>query len=209
MLKTFCLAAAFAAAAITPALAQDDIRSGFYAGVEGGYGKSKSDLNYTPLTGAGQGGGADKSGFSYGGYAGYGAVLGDSLYLGVEGGLGAGGGEASRAFGAAKINVEPKLRYSVVGKAGLLVGDAGLLYGKAGIERRRVEVSTQRSKEDLDLQGVVYGVGYQHMMSEVVSVRAEVVRADYGDKNARFAAGDRIKVDPSDTRLMVGAAVHF
>ncbi len=209
MLKTICLAAAFAAVAMTPALAQDDDRAGFYAGADIGYGKSKSDLTYTPRAGAVQSGGADKNGLRYGGFAGYGLTLGDSFYLGAEAGLGAGGGDTSRTFGANKISVEPKLRYSLVGKAGFLVGDSGLIYGKAGLERRRLEVSTSRSKEDLKLQGLIYGVGYQQMLSEVVSVHAELLRADYGDKTASFAAGDRLKVDASETRVVFGGAVHF
>lgn len=209
MLKIFCLAAAVAAVSMTPAFAQEDDRAGFYAGADIGYGKSKSDLSYTPRAGAVQSGDADKNGLRYGGFAGYGLALGESFYLGAEAGLGAGGGDISRTFGGNKISVEPKLRYSLVGKAGLRVGDGGLIYGKAGVERRRFEVSTTRSKEDLKLQGVVYGVGYQQMLSEVISVRGELLRVDYGDKTASFAAGDRVKVDADETRLTFGGAVHF
>lgn len=207
MFKIACLAAAFAAAAFSPALAQE--MGGAYVGADIGYGKPKSEITYTPLAGAALKGEADKAGVDFGGLAGYGAVVGDSVYLAIEGGLGGGGGKSSNTFGATKVTLEPKLRYSVAGRAGLLIGEAGLLYGKAGIERRKVEVSTATSKEDLDLQGVLYGVGYQQMLGEGFALRAEVVRVDYGDKTARFGSGGSAKIESDETRFSLGGALHF
>jgi len=207
MLKTFCLAAAFAAAAITPALAQD--QGGLYAGAEVGYGKPKNELVYTPASGPALKGSSDKTGFNFGGFAGYGVVLGGNLYLGAEGALSGGGGEATRTFGATKVQVDPKFRYSGAARVGMALGESGLLYGKVGLERRKLEVSVPGSKKNLTQQGLVYGVGYEQKLSDTFGLRAELTRANYDDKRAAFKAGDSVQIDSKETRLSVGGVVHF
>jgi hypothetical protein len=207
MLKTVCLAAAFAAVAITPALAQS--QGGFYAGADVGYGKPKNELTYTPATGPALKGSSDKTGFNYGGFVGYGTVLDGGLYLGAEAALSAGGGESTRTFGATKVHLDPRLRYSGAARAGMAIGDSGLLYGKVGLERRKLEVSVPASKKTLTQQGVVFGVGYEQKLSDTFGLRGELTRVSYGDKTAAFKAGDRVKVDSKETRLSIGGVVHF
>ena len=207
MLKTFCLAAALAAAAITPALAQD--QGGFYVGGDVGYGKPKNELTYTPTTGPAVKGSSDKTGFNFGGFAGYGAVLGGNLYLGAEAALGAGGAESSKTFGATKVQLDPKFRYSGAARVGMAFGESGLLYGKVGLERRKLEASVPGSKKTLTQQGMVYGVGYEQKLSDTFGLRGELTRVNYGDKTATFKAGDKLKIDSQETRLTLGGVVHF
>ena len=207
MLKTICLAAAFAAVAITPALAQD--QGGFYVGGETGYGKPKNELAYTPATGPVVKGASNKTGLSFGGFAGYGAVLGGNLYLGAEGALSNGGGESSRSFGATKVHLDPKFRYSGAARLGFALGESGLLYGKIGLERRKLEASVPGSKKTLTQQGLVYGVGYEQKLSDNFGLRGELTRVSYGDKTATFKAGDKLKIDSKETRLSFGGVVHF
>jgi len=207
MLKTFCLAAVLAVAAITPAWAQD--QGGFYVGGAVGYGKPKNELTYTPTTGPAIRGSSDKTGFNFGGFAGYGAVLGGNLYVGAEAALNGGSGESSKTFGATKVHLDPKFRYSGAARAGMALGESGLLYGKVGLERRKLEASVLGSKKTLTQQGMVYGVGYEQKLSETFGLRGELTRVSYGEKTAAFKAGDKLKIDAKETRLSIGGVVHF
>jgi opacity protein-like surface antigen len=207
MMKTLCLAAALAAVATTPALAQD--QGGFYVGGEVGYAKPKNELTYTPTTGPTLKGSSDKTGFNFGGFAGYGTVLGGNLYLGAEGALSGGGGESSKTFGATKVHLDPKFRYSGAARVGMTLGESGLLYGKVGLERRKLEASVPGSKKTLTQQGMVYGVGYEQKLSETFGLRGELTRVSYGDKTAAFKGGDKLKIDSKETRLSIGGVVHF
>ncbi|MBO9707227.1 MAG: outer membrane beta-barrel protein [Caulobacter sp.] len=207
MLKITLLAAALAATA-APALAQDV--GGFYLGGELGYGKPKNDLTYTPKTGSSSSGSTDKTGLSYGAFAGYGAVLSGGLYLGAEGSLaGGGGGKSSRNLGAAKVTIDPKFRYGAAARLGMALGDSGLVYGKVGLERRKLDTSIIGAKKSLTQQGVAYGVGYEQKLTETFGLRGELTRVNYGDKTASFSSGEKVKVDSKDTRLTIGGVVHF
>ena len=207
MLKTFALAAA-AALATAPALAQD-APAGVYAGTTLAYGRPKAEMAYSPSAGALQRGDADKGSIAYGGFLGFGTLVGERLYLAVEGDLATGGGDISRTLGGAAVKLDPGMRWGVGGRGGFLVGDDGLLYGKVGMERRKVKVSNGRTTQELDLQGVAYGVGYQHMLGDGFGLRAELTRVDYGDETARFAGGDTVNVESDETRFSLGGAVHF
>lgn len=215
MLKTTIAAVALLglAAAAAPAMAQEaggkDALGGFYAGAQVGYGKPKTKLDFTPKTGAAASGSADKTGFDYGGFIGYGAVVGDSVYLGGEASLGAGGGKASRTLAGSKVTVDPGLRYGVAARAGFVVTEGGMLYGKVGLERHKLETSILGAKKKLTQKGLVYGVGYEQQLNDNMALRAEVSRVNYDDKTAKFSTGDKVTVDSKETRVSLGAVLRF
>lgn len=213
MSKTTMIAAILLAAAATPALAQEvsgsDSVGGFYAGAEVGYGKPKHKLDLTPKTGGPVSGSADKTGFEYGGFMGYGAVFGESLYVGGEASLGAGGGRASRTLSGTKVTIDPGLRYGVAARAGLTFDGGGLLYGKVGLERRKFEVSTLGAQKKLNAKGLVYGIGYEQALNDNIGLRGEISRVNYDDKSVTFSTGDKVKFDSKETRLTLGAIVRF
>lgn len=213
MSKTTMIAAILLAAAATPALAQEgsgsDSVGGFYAGAEVGYGKPKHKLDLTPKTGGPVSGSADKTGFEYGGFMGYGAVFGESLYIGGEASLGAGGGKASRTLSGTKVTIDPGLRYGVAARAGLTFDGGGLLYGKVGLERRKFEVSTLGAQKKLNAKGLVYGIGYEQALNDNIGLRGEISRVNYDDKSVTFSTGDKVKFDSKETRLTLGAIVRF
>ena len=211
MLKTTIIAAALLSTAFAaPAMAQDaDTLSGFYAGADVGYAKPKTKLDFTPKTGAAAAGSANKTGFDYSGFVGYGAVVGESLYLGGEASLGAGGGKASRTLAGSKVAIDPGLRYGAAARAGFVVTEGGLLYGKVGLERRKVEASIIGSKKKLTEKGLVYGVGYEQLLTGNLSLRAEALRVKYDDKAVTFAGGEKLKLDGNETRFNLGAVLRF
>ena len=212
MLKTTIIATALLSAAFTaaPAMAQEsNAFSGFYAGAEVGYAKPKTKLDFTPKTGAAAVGSTNKKGFDYSGFVGYGAVVGDSLYLGGEASLGAGGGKSSRNLAGSRVTIDPGLRYGVAARAGFVVTEGGLLYGKVGLERRKVEASIIGSKKTVTEKGLVYGVGYEQQLTSNMSLRGEVLRVKYDDKAVAFAGGERLKLDSKETRVNLGAVVRF
>ncbi|MET3664737.1 outer membrane beta-barrel protein [Caulobacter sp. 1776] len=211
MLKITMIATALLSAAVAaPAMAQDaDALSGLYAGAEVGYAKPKTKLDFTPKTGAAAAGSANKTGFDYSGFVGYGAVVGESLYLGGEASLGAGGGKVSRSLAGQRVTVDPGLRYGAAARAGFVVTEGGLLYGKVGLERRKVEASIIGSKKKVTEKGLVYGVGYEQQLSGNLSLRGEVLRVKYDDKSATFAGGEKLNLDGKETRVNLGAVIRF
>lgn len=216
MLKktTLITAALLGSIAAAPAMAQDAAAdagsfTGFYGGAEVGYGKPKTKLTLIPKTGSPASGKADKAGFDYGGFLGYGAVVGDDFYLGAEASLGAGGGKVSRGLAGNKVTVDPGLRYGVAARAGLVVDGDGLLYGKIGLERRKVEASILGSKKKVTEKGLVYGLGYEQMLTPNLALRGEVLRVKYDAKTASFSTGDKVKLDGAETRLNLGAVIRF
>ncbi|KQV58378.1 MULTISPECIES: porin family protein [unclassified Caulobacter] len=211
MLKITIIAAALLSTAFAaPAMAQDaDTLSGFYAGADVGYAKPKTKLDFTPKAGAAAAGSANKTGFDYSGFVGYGAVVGESLYLGGEASLGAGGGKASRNLAGSRVTIDPGLRYGAAARAGFVVTEGGLLYGKVGLERRKVEASIIGSKKKLTEKGLVYGVGYEQLLTGNLSLRAEALRVKYDDKAVTFAGGEKLKLDGNETRFNLGAVLRF
>lgn len=210
MLKTTIIAAALLSAAVAnPAMAREKDKLSFYAGAQVGYAKPKTKLDFTPKTGAPATGSANKTGFDYGGFIGYGAVVGESLYLGAEASLGAGGGKASRTLAGSKVTIDPGLRYGAVSRAGFVITEGGLLYGKVGVERRKVEASIIGSKKKVTEKGLVYGVGYEQQLNANLALRGEVLRVNYDDKTANFSNGEKVKLGGNETRLNLGAVVRF
>lgn len=213
--KTTLIAAALLGSALAaPAMAQTEPTgasnfTGFYGGADLGYAKSKTKLNLTPKDSAAVAGKASKNGLNYEAFLGYGAVVGDNFYLGGEAKLGAGGGKASRDLAGVKVTVDPGLRYGVAGRAGVLIGDDGLLYGKVGLERRRVEASIAGASKKVTEKGLVYGVGYEKMLTPNMSVRGELLRVKYDDKNVAFSTGQKVKLHGSETRFNLGAVIRF
>lgn len=212
--KTTLIAAALLGSVVAaPAMAQTASTGassfdGFYGGAELGYGKAKTSLDLTPSKGAIVSGKASKSDVDYGVYLGYGAVVGDNIYLGAEANLGTGGGKATTSLANNTVKVNPGLHYGVAALAGVVIGDNNLLYGKVGFERQKMKVSLQDAQDKVTEHGLVFGAGYERMVTSNISLRGEVLRVNYKHKDADFSTGN-LKLDSKETRFSLGATMRF
>lgn len=187
--------------------------SGFYAGAQIGAARSDTDVRVTTPT-ARASRGSDSTALAGGVFAGYGATVADFIYLGGEVSLGADGAKSKRQTLAGVVTQdESGLTLGVSGRVGAVIGEDSLIYGRIGAENRRSEFTTPAGRKDkTNVNGVVYGIGYERLFGDSVSGRVELSRVDYRDKSfagTGAAAGVRTTYDPSQTRLMVGAAIRF
>lgn len=208
--KTTLIAAALLGSVVAaPAMAQTSSSfDGFYGGAEVGYGKAKNSLDLTPSKGAIVSGKASKSDVDYGVFLGYGKVVSDNIYLGAEANLGTGGGKASTSLANNTVKVNPGLHYGVAARAGVVFGDDNLLYGKVGYERQKMKVSLQDAEDKVTEHGLVFGAGYERMVTSNISLRGEVLRVNYKHKDADFSTGN-LKLDSKETRFSLGATMRF
>ncbi len=163
--------------AAAPAVAQtadDALFDGPYVGVQAGWGRR-----------AIEGIGIDKhrSGVDYGAYAGYDARLGQSLVIGGQAAIGAGGRTLTNTIPTVGTNgVDPGLNWSVSGRAGVLVTPTVLVYGRAGYGREKVRNIFPSSTGTTDrewLDGLIVGGGAEMALSRRISVRAEYRYSDF------------------------------
>jgi opacity protein-like surface antigen len=204
------LAASTQLLASQPAIAQG--LEGAYAGVELGAQSQNIEFSARPAVGAVARGEADNYSAIYGAFGGLGTTLADSFYLGGELSVGAGGRDAARQLASNRVSVSPELRFSATGRAGYLFGEGSLLYAKGGWEMQRYEVTAPGGrKTSADFAGAIIGIGFEQQVGEALSLRAEFLRTAPKDKEFRFgpSGGERLIVEPSTNRLMIGGAYHF
>jgi opacity protein-like surface antigen len=165
--------------------------------------------------------------FAYGVFAGWGATVNDHVYLGAELGVGNAGDEIAHDINAdLSLTIEPQWRVSAAGRLGIVVGDASLVYAKLGYETREYELRTNEGfVATNDVGGILYGIGFERMVGERLSIRAEVARVDVGADDSEFELGlsgcsgpdpgtceifpVRFALEPEETRAVVGAAIRF
>lgn len=194
----------------TPAFAESNF-SGLYAGAQIGAAKTDRETRVVTPTARGSRSG-DKTALTGGVFAGYGGMLSDSIYLGGEAALGGTGGKASRTT-LAGIPTQTKggLNGSLSGRLGYVFGESNMIYGRLGVETQRTEFLQPNGRTaKSNVSGALYGIGYERTFGDGFSGRVELNHADYGDKSfAGATAGTRVTYEPSQTRLMVGAAFRF
>ena len=213
MKGTLMLGLAACAASLSPAAAQTF--GGAYGGVEIGYADGEQTIEQRvistpedPPPSIDVGGEA----FVYGAFAGIGVRLSPAWYAGGEIGVGAGGEDGSAELVAADASIEPDWRWSVSGRIGYLVDDASLFYAKVGYEERAFDFSFSNGRqESADFAGLLYGAGFERLVGERLSVRAEVIHTDFDgeDFDVTPPPSDGMTFEPSETRLAIGLALRL
>lgn len=156
-MKKTILKALVALALTGPAAAGD--WTGFYGGAQLGY--SSGDISASTLS---------LEGNDYGLHAGYNYDMGNWVI----------GGEL--AFSAAKHTIDafPILETSELGHLKLRAGydlGQGLVYGVAGLAH--VQLDSQISPVTITESGSVFGLGYEHKVSDRISVGAEYLHSQF------------------------------
>jgi len=137
------------------------------------------------------------------GFLGYDAAIGNSIVLGAEAGIGAGGGESTMPFTGGSYSLSPRKSYDLTGRLGFVAAPGLLLYGRTGVrwqQTQRETISTIPSQAIAERNqtnsGLTYGVGAEYALSPKFSLRGEFNRTRY----------DR---DLKQNRISIGASYRF
>jgi outer membrane immunogenic protein len=152
--------------------------TGFYIGVQGGYGWQDVHYGNPAFTGD-----ADLSGFTGGAIVGYNFQVAPQFVLGFEGGFGFTGFNDTKLIGGADIRSHTHYDWSVRGRAGYLIGPQKLLFVSGGFAGARQEVSFPTITESFNRTGWTIGGGIEKGdFIKGLHVRAEYTYTDYGTK---------------------------
>jgi outer membrane immunogenic protein len=198
------LAMTFAVAA-SPARAADYDMStwdGFYVGAHAGYGWFDASGSFggpVSLEGKGPMGGV---------LVGYNRDLG-SYVVGVEADASFGDqSDQQPVFGFGALKLTNHGQHTFRARLGMETGSNSLLYVTGGLALADfwATVSTGQRDKDFLLGGVV-GAGYEAMLSENISLRAEYLYANYGSNT--FNAGGAFNLDVDTHTFRAGVAWRF
>lgn len=181
------------------------IWAGLYAGVHAGYGWGHVDANDSAL------GSVSISGGLIGLHAGYNWQI-DNVVAGIEGDLTAGWLDGHRGFASGydmagshdwMSSVRLRLGYSFSNV---------LLYATGGLAFAKVNASLNdglTTFSDSALQtGYVFGAGIETKLSQMMSVRAEVLHYGFGEKDFSFG-GAAVPIRSDETVVRGGLSIHF
>lgn len=181
------------------------IWSGFYAGVHTGYGWGNVEASNPNL------GSSSMSGGLVGVQLGYNWQTGN-VVAGLEGDLTANWVDGHRTFGSGydlsaksdwTSSMRVRLGYSFSNV--LVYATGGLAFGRIGatINDGFTSISENRWQS-----GYVIGGGIETKLSQTMSVRAEVLRYGFGDKEYSFG-GTTVPVRGDETVVRGGLTMHF
>lgn len=199
---------ALSAIAIAPAAHADGL-SGPYVGGAIGYGALSTRFNDENAKTAAKN---SDSGLAYEAFAGWGARAAGPLYLGAEVSIGDEQAKTTRTIAGGRVSTDPKVRVTPSARIGYMFSDDSLLYTRLGVEYRDYDVKLptgqSRSKK---LSAPVLGIGYEHAIAEKISLRGELAVVARKDTTFAYGVGNaqKLKVEPVESRLMIGAAMHF
>lgn len=182
MRKITTLIAVAAAAAATPAFAQDDESafSGPYVGAYAGY-------DSVAIKDIAAGDSESKGGVAFGGIVGYNVDL-DSTVFGIEAEIGdASTNEAAKDILVAgdELKLSANLDLFFGARIGLKASPKTLVYLKAGYAVTKATLSyddgVDSFAESANLDGIRVGAGVEFAVSNSISVRGEYRYSDYGE----------------------------
>lgn len=175
--------------------------TGFYVGVQGGYGWSDYDV-YSDFLSLGTTTDGD-SGFA-GVMAGFNYQM-DSFVLGAEADINKSWDDPSITLGGFAIEGDLEWFGSVRGRAGVAF-DRTMVYATGGVAFARLKYDTPIGDGDLDFTGWTLGAGVEHAMTDNVLLRGEYRYYDFGDDVAPLAT---TTIEPTMHTISVGVAYKF
>lgn len=183
--------------------------TGLYAGGALGYGAASTRYNDENAKTAAKN---SDGGLSYEAYAGWGARAAGPLYLGAEVSIGDDQTKTSRTIAGGRVSTEGKVRVTPAARIGYMLSDDGMIFTRLGVQYRDYDVKLPngqtRSKK---FTAPVLGLGYEHMVSDNISLRGEVSVVAKKGETISYGVGNasKLKIEPVESRLMIGASMHF
>ena len=199
---------ALSAVAIAPPASADGL-TGLYAGGALGYGALSTRYNDENAKTSAKN---SDAGVAYEAFVGWGARAAGPLYLGAEVSIGDDQTKSSRTIAGGKVTTEGNVRVTPAARVGYMLSDDSMIFTRIGLQYRDYDVKLPNGQtRSKDFRTPVLGLGYEHAVSDSISVRGEL--SVVGAKSETFAYGvggaSKLKVDPRESRLMIGAAMHF
>ncbi|WJY20170.1 porin family protein [Fontisubflavum oceani] len=184
--KTFIAAASLITGFTGQALAQDtaDTWQGFYGGLQFSTVDPNSDTPVDPASGPG-----------FGIFGGYNHALGGNWVIGGELGFAS---TTDHGIPAGTFSIENAI--TARGRVGYALDDL-LLYGSLGY--LSADATASGSAATLDIEGPVFGLGAEAMLSETVSARVEYLRGTLD------LTGPGTDIDVTTDTIAIGLAFHF
>ena len=142
------------------------------------------------------------SGGAFGGHVGY----------NFQSGAFVGGAEADAMFSnlsnSDAFGLNEKFLASIRGKGGYAFGNF-LAYGTLGVGFSSAQYNTWFGNQSTTLTGAVFGIGGEYALTRNVSVRAELLRYQFGDISYAVLPFLSQSITASTNVLRVGASIHF
>jgi outer membrane immunogenic protein len=200
-----------AAAAATPAYAQEPVQSPFTgARVEGRVGFDRAEVSVDDGTDDLSDG---KSGVVYGGEAGFDFDLGNVVlgaYAGIEG---SSVKACSELFGQDELCLKAGRNITVGGRVGVPLGSRSLLYAKGGYSNGKVKVTYEDFENIIDdvsdsqnLDGFHVGGGIETLFGERAYGKLEYVYTGY---NSGDEGDDTISGDLNRHQVVAAVGIRF
>lgn len=199
---------ALSTVAIAPHAHADGL-AGLYAGGALGYGATSTRYNDENAKAAAKN---SDAGLSYEAYAGWGARVAGPLYLGAEVSIGDDQTKTSRSIAGGKSATEGKVRVTPAARVGYMLSDDSMIFTRLGMQYRDYDVKLpngqSRSKQ---LTAPVLGVGYERSVSDNISLRGELSVVAKKSETLTYGVGNasKLKIEPAESRFMIGASMHF
>jgi len=209
MKRALILSSLALSAVAIAAPAHADGLTGLYAGGALGYGAASTRFNDENAKTAAKN---SDGGVSYEAYAGWGTRAAGPLYLGAEVSIGDDQTKTSRTIAGGKVTTDGKVRVTPAARVGYMLSDDGMIYTRLGMQYREYDVKLpngqSRSKK---LSTPVFGLGYEHSVSDAISLRGELSVAARKSETIAYGVGNatKLKIEPAESRLMIGASMHF
>ncbi|OGT38256.1 MAG: hypothetical protein A3F12_07350 [Gammaproteobacteria bacterium RIFCSPHIGHO2_12_FULL_38_14] len=148
-------------------------------------------------------------------FAGYGATLTDTFYLGAEvfADLTSAESDIKAGTDSSKDTLEERYGYGISVIPGVMLSDHTLAYARAGIVRSNFKVKannvTSSGTESNTLTGGQLGLGLQTSLTQNVDLRGEYDFTDYRSASFNTGGGNSIKVSPLTDSFTVGLVYKF
>ena len=194
-----------------------DFFSGFYVGVQGGYGHANNEV--TDNAGLGLTLDLGSSGGMYGFLGGWGTTLpsiNPNLYVGIEGQYNFmdRDGELSIGVIPASIEWETDDMWSIGGRLGYLLSGNTMTFVRVAYASLDSEISISPggiAAADVDtLDGIQLGLGFEHHLGRNFTLRGEYVYSDYGSADINVSGiGDIAEVDVTSSEVHIGLSYNF
>jgi hypothetical protein len=199
---------ALSTVAIAPHALADGL-TGLYAGGALGYGAASTRYNDEDDKTAAKN---SDSGLSYEAYAGWGARVAGPLYLGVEVSIGDDQAKTSRTIAGGKVSTDGKVRVTPAARVGYMLSDDGMIFTRLGLQYREYDVKLPNGQSrSKTFSSPVFGVGYEHAVSDNISLRGELSVVGRKSETISYGVGNasKLKIEPAESRFMIGASMHF
>jgi outer membrane immunogenic protein len=212
LLGAALLAGTALSSATAVAYEEESVFNGFYIGAQIGYGMTDMEINENIAPGVSSGN-MFADGLLGGVFAGYG-FMSDRVYFGLEADFEYSDVDQTNTIAGEKIHAEKDYGFSVGGRLGYEVVDNAIAYVRLGYNGSKYEAKYTTAagvptSDDDWLNGFELGAGAEMAIHDNVTMRLEYKHTFFDSLSKTAVAGGRIKLEPSENKVVLGFAFMF